>query len=91
MGNTIAHKVEMDEGCAHLDGYRLGFSDALLQCEDELIQLRNIRAEYDRSLHLLRDEGVMKQEAKHLSTALRKLITQFKKAILLSRKDKDNG
>jgi len=81
---------QLDEGCTHLDGYNLGFNDALLQCEDELIQLRNIRAEYDRSLKLLRDEGVIKHEAKHLSTALRKLIHQFKKAILLTKKEKEN-
>ena len=81
--------VKPNEGCLHLDGYRLGFNDALLQIEDELIQLRNIRAEYDRSLHLLRDEGVLKHEAKHLSTALRKLIQQFKRTILLAKKDKE--
>ena len=74
---------KMDEGCTHLEGYRLGFDDAYVQLAEQVKSLIVIKSEHDRAFCLIRELGITKEEAKSLSVALAALQHKHRKEIIL--------
>lgn len=83
--SLLMGQVEMDEGCTHLEGYKLGFNDAYLQMVDKVNSLIEIKAEYDRAFCILRQEGVTRDDTKQLSTALSMLLANYRKVLELNK------